>query len=497
MEYLITDKLKILFNSIPNFSYIIPYRKSSNLYREKNLDNIIKYLLNFKNIELIIIEQDDESKFDGKLYKNSNLKHIFTKYNGLFNRGWGLNVGINYSSNDVVFFGDGDVIINPYSIQDCINEIKMGFEVINPINKSKDLSLYQSNLIINNGIINWNINTDGLDRNTNFTSEVVCFNKSSFYKIKYWPEFEGWGGEDNIMTIKCKNFLKWKQLNYNGFHLFHERELNDGPNHPNYKNIINTISEFNRKPKNILLKELESIDISNLGLINKYNNEYFIKDKKNYNKIPFKQKSKMLIPKKLHWIWLGKNDIPQEFLNFRETFTKNFPEYECYVWTDDDDYEWLINKKYFDVAPNMAGKADILRYEILNKYGGIYIDTDFECYKNFEYLINEVEGFSASEDNKHISIGIMGFIPNHPLLLEIIKKIPESIDKNKHLDVNHCTGPLFLTDFYYNKYNGSKIKIFDRDYFYPYGYWEKYRRNENFSINPNCVAVHHWAHSWA
>ena len=27
-------------------------------------------------------------------------------------------------------------------------------------------------------------------------------------------------------------------------------------------------------------------------------------------------------------------------------------------------------------------KSDILRYEILYKYGGVYIDTDYECVTN-------------------------------------------------------------------------------------------------------------------
>ena len=42
----------------------------------------------------------------------------------------------------------------------------------------------------------------------------------------------------------------------------------------------------------------------------------------------------------------------------------------------------MKNKKAFLSAHNYGMKSDILRYEILHTYGGVYIDTDYECVRN-------------------------------------------------------------------------------------------------------------------
>ena len=39
-------------------------------------------------------------------------------------------------------------------------------------------------------------------------------------------------------------------------------------------------------------------------------------------------------------------------------------------------------------APNYACQSDIARYVILYVYGGLYVDTDYEPFRNFEYLID-------------------------------------------------------------------------------------------------------------
>ena len=42
----------------------------------------------------------------------------------------------------------------------------------------------------------------------------------------------------------------------------------------------------------------------------------------------------------------------------------------------------LKNQKAYSMAKNWGMKSDILRYEILQKFGGVYIDTDYECVLN-------------------------------------------------------------------------------------------------------------------
>ncbi|CAF1355895.1 unnamed protein product [Rotaria sordida] len=58
---------------------------------------------------------------------------------------------------------------------------------------------------------------------------------------------------------------------------------------------------------------------------------------------------------------------------------------------------------------------DILRFEILYQYGGIYIDLDFEPLKNLELLLHGVQAFVAYESEYFICNGILGAIPGHEL----------------------------------------------------------------------------------
>jgi mannosyltransferase OCH1-like enzyme len=41
----------------------------------------------------------------------------------------------------------------------------------------------------------------------------------------------------------------------------------------------------------------------------------------------------------------------------------------------------------FDRASNFGEKSDIWRYEILFRLGGVYVDTDFECVRPFDSLL--------------------------------------------------------------------------------------------------------------
>ncbi len=54
----------------------------------------------------------------------------------------------------------------------------------------------------------------------------------------------------------------------------------------------------------------------------------------------------------------------------------------------------------------MAQKADVARYEIVLKYGGIYMDIDFEPLKNIEPLLHGVDAFVAYESAEFICNGM-------------------------------------------------------------------------------------------
>ena len=83
-----------------------------------------------------------------------------------------------------------------------------------------------------------------------------------------------------------------------------------------------------------------------------------------------------MIPKIIHQIWLG--DQSQRPINLMKTWEDMNPGWVYKLWTDDN-LPKLICQEQFDKMKGLHGKADILRYELLYKYGGFYIDADSEC----------------------------------------------------------------------------------------------------------------------
>ena len=58
----------------------------------------------------------------------------------------------------------------------------------------------------------------------------------------------------------------------------------------------------------------------------------------------------------------------------------------------------MVNRAAFDSAESFAMKSDILRYELLLRYGGLYCDLDFECLRSIKPLLAQVgeETFGGS-----------------------------------------------------------------------------------------------------
>lgn len=195
----------------------------------------------------------------------------------------------------------------------------------------------------------------------------------------------------------------------------------------------------------------------------------------------------MLIPRIFHRIWLGGEAMPDEFVEYGRTWLIHHPDWEMCLWNEDNMIA-LQNQKIYDSTNNLAQKVDIARYEIIYQYGGVYLDCDFECLKNIEDLITGVEAFSASESLGIISIGIMGCVPLNPIFKLIIDGLPYSF--HKYAEINYQTGPYYITRILGNK---NDFVVFRPEYFYPYLWNEKHRKDEKF---PDAYAVHHWAGSW-
>jgi glycosyltransferase involved in cell wall biosynthesis len=160
-----------------------------------------------------------------------------------------------------------------------------------------------------------------------------------------------------------------------------------------------------------------------------------------------------MIPKILHQIWIGPLPPP---LKMMETWKNKNPDFEYIYWNEAEIKKRNMTfacQQQIDDMPEYNGKADIMRWEILNKYGGYFVDADSICIEPFDhYFINKL-GFATFENEtvrqKLVATGTMGFIPKHHLLQDIIKWIQgdEAKEMFKEVRAWGTVGPGLLTRF--------------------------------------------------
>lgn len=193
----------------------------------------------------------------------------------------------------------------------------------------------------------------------------------------------------------------------------------------------------------------------------------------------------ILVPKTFQQIWLGPAPLPDEFRRYADTWRKHHPTWAVNLWTAD-----LLTTRYPELikkCERLSNAANIYRYELLRNHGGVYIDTDFECRKSIEPLINGEELFTAHQvdnprDPSYLNNAFFGCTAGHPALRALVDGIPAAFDASARLN---CGPPYFTSVM-----RQFLPRIFPRRYFYPYAWDELERKNEPF---PEAYAVHHWA----
>ena len=158
-----------------------------------------------------------------------------------------------------------------------------------------------------------------------------------------------------------------------------------------------------------------------------------------------------MIPKILHQIWIGPKPAPT---NLMKTWKEKHPYFEYILWTEQVIHDRRLQLTCVDkinLIPEINGKADIIRWEILYQYGGYFVDADSICIEPFDSYFSDKVAFATFENENVraglIATGTMGFIPKHPICLDIIQWINsnESTQLIKETRAWYSVGPGLLT----------------------------------------------------
>lgn len=208
-----------------------------------------------------------------------------------------------------------------------------------------------------------------------------------------------------------------------------------------------------------------------------------------------------MIPQIIHRIWVGETPMPEEFVRYGESWKEHNPGFGFLLWQDGK-LPPMKNRHLYDAATVMAEKSDILRLELLYKYGGVYVDTDFECFKPIKPLIEGKSALISSMDRVPCSTGFMAFAPKDPFILDCIESLPAHLDeyrrgKGSEHQANQKTGPSYVNEIF-KRY--SHVEQIEEKYLYPYDHKDKASvelwKKEGIAAFPDAYAAHHWAGSW-
>jgi len=192
-----------------------------------------------------------------------------------------------------------------------------------------------------------------------------------------------------------------------------------------------------------------------------------------------------LIPRIIHQTWFGQSPVPERLLANQATWKHHHPNWELRFWTDDTIPE-LINQAAFDILTIPAQKSHLVRYELLHRYGGVYVDLDVECKRPLDDLAAGSFGFVAAEDDDAAGIAVMGAAPESSLLQTAIRDLPQSLKTPG--DPPTQSGSRFFTR---RLLKDTAWRVFWWDTFYP-SHWSG---RASGSLE-KAYAVHHWEASW-
>lgn len=98
----------------------------------------------------------------------------------------------------------------------------------------------------------------------------------------------------------------------------------------------------------------------------------------------------IMIPKKIHYCWFGRNPLPESALKCIASWRKYLPDYEIIEWNEDNfDVNSIPYTAQAYEAKKYAFVSDYARFKILYEQGGLYFDTDVEVIKPMDDIVEK------------------------------------------------------------------------------------------------------------
>lgn len=220
-----------------------------------------------------------------------------------------------------------------------------------------------------------------------------------------------------------------------------------------------------------------------------------------------------MIPRVIHYCWFGKNPLPEDAMKCIASWKKYCPDYQIIQWNEDN---YDVNRNQYVSAAYKEKKwafvSDYARIDIINEYGGIYMDTDVELIKSLDGFLNQkmfcgweerdayyIKRNPNYENSVNTGLGF-GAEAKNPILIDILEFYNKLSFYNGDGSLNLIACPHYQTQIM-KKYGLDDTKrtyqklefctVYPEDYFSP-----KSITTGKINLTKNTVSIHHFSMSW-
>jgi mannosyltransferase OCH1-like enzyme len=216
-----------------------------------------------------------------------------------------------------------------------------------------------------------------------------------------------------------------------------------------------------------------------------------------------------IIPLDIYQVWHDKTNLPKSVKESINKLKEQNPEFTHHLYDENDCRKFIekhFSKKilnaYDSVVPH-AIKADLWRYCVMYKNGGIYLDSKYYCINGFKLiLLTDKEYFCKDIENSLNGIynAILICKPKNKIMLKAINGVVKNIEKKYYGVGGLCpSGPLFLKEFFTsNQINNFELKhefVNDSTRFINYNGYRGLKYNKNY-FNEKVQKDNHWGMYW-
>lgn len=172
-----------------------------------------------------------------------------------------------------------------------------------------------------------------------------------------------------------------------------------------------------------------------------------------------------MIPKRIYQTWKTK-ELPPGIRQVIKKMMELNPTYTHYLY-DDVEMSAFVHQHFpgeiacaYDMLNIGASKADLWRYLILYKFGGVYLDIDAAIVKSLDTLIrpDDTAIITREQFEGLFNQWILIFRKGHPLLKEIINQCVKNIENRTTNNILHLTGSTVITKAINKHLNSLELK---------------------------------------